>query len=88
MLSLNQEQIHEIIENTHSIQPDTEVAFDCFTALQSLNESMRECFELHINGWTFYDIAAQLNISDSCAQKRYQRAKHKLQRTLKMYAVA
>ncbi len=88
ILAFSQEKIHEVVENTYSCHPNTEIAFDCITALQSLNVSMRECFELHLNGWTFYDIAMQLKISDSCAQKRYQRAKQKLQSTLRIYAVS
>lgn len=83
----NQQQITETIESLHSFFPQSDISYDCRTALQRLNRLTRECFELHHNGLTYYEIAAQLNISDSCAQKRYQRAKQELQRLLNSYAV-
>jgi len=82
---IDRDDIEPLMENICSYYPHVEISYDCIIALQSLKKPMRECFELHIEGWAFYEIANQLNISEKCAQKRFQRAKERLRKTLATY---
>lgn len=77
-----------IVEHICMYFQHVDIIFDCATAIQELKVSMRECFELHIDGWTFCDIAHRLGITEQCAQKRFQRAKERLRKALASYTIS
>jgi RNA polymerase sigma factor (sigma-70 family) len=87
VFSLDQEQKNELIEQLCSSLPPFEISLDYSEALQTIELPIRECFELHVEGWTFYEIASHLGISEACAQKRYQRAKQRIRKILASYSI-
>lgn len=63
-----------------------EIREEIYRALQSLSEEQREAFVLkHVEGWSYEEMAENLDVSVSALKMRVHRAREQLQELLEHY---